>query len=91
MSGCSMCERGVPTRFTFDSADDVIPLWSRDGSRIVFSSNRKGVHDLYQKSASGAGSEEALLLQTAQYKQATDWSPDGRFLLYQSTRSDKKL
>lgn len=77
-------ERGAPTRFTFDSADDVMPLWSRDGSRIVFSSNRTGVHDLYQKSASDAGGEEAVLLQTAQRKQATDWSPDGRFLLYSS-------
>ena len=77
-------ERGVPTRFTFDSADDTSPLWSRDGSRIIFASNRKGVADLYQKSASGAGSEEALLLQTAQLKMPTDWSPDGRFLLYQS-------
>ena len=77
-------ERGVPTRFTFDSADDGIPLWSRDGSRIVFNSNRKGVLDLYQKSTSGAGSEEALLLQTAQNKFVSDWSPDGRFLLYNS-------
>jgi len=77
-------ERGVPTRFTFDSADDTLPLWSRDGTRIVFSSNRKGVDDLYQKSASGVGSEEALFLQTAQFKQATDWSRDGRFVLYQS-------
>ena len=77
-------ERGVPTRFTFDSADDGIPLWSRDGSRIVFNSNRQGVLDLYQKSASGAGNEEALLLQTAQNKFVSDWSPDGRFLLYQS-------
>ena len=77
-------ERGVPTRFTFDSADDVRPLWSRDGSRIVFSSNRTGVHDLYQKSASGSGTEEALLLQTPQNKLAIDWSPDGRFVLYQS-------
>jgi Tol biopolymer transport system component len=77
-------EHGVPTRFTFDSADDALPLWSRDGSHRVFSSNRNGVHDLYLKSASGAGSEEALLLQTAQNKQSTDSSPDGRFVLYQS-------
>ena len=38
--------RGVPTRFTFDSADDVNPVWSPDGRRIVFSSNRSGVQDL---------------------------------------------
>jgi eukaryotic-like serine/threonine-protein kinase len=76
--------RGVPTRFTFDSADDAIPLWSPDGSRIVFSSNRRGVHDLYVKPAAGPGSDEALLVQSEQFKSVTDWSSDGRFLLYQS-------
>jgi eukaryotic-like serine/threonine-protein kinase len=75
--------RGVPTRFTFDSADDVMPLWSHDGHRIVFSSNRRGAHDLYLKSTA-SGSEETLLLQSPQFKVATDWSSDGRFLLYQS-------
>jgi hypothetical protein len=76
--------RGVLTRFTSDAADDIFPIWSPDGDRLVFSSNRKGgVHDLYQKSATGAGREE-LLLTTPQTKFATDWSPDRRFLLYQS-------
>jgi Tol biopolymer transport system component len=76
--------RGVPTRFTFDSADDVLPVWSRDGRRIVFSSNRKGVQDLYVKSATGAGDVDTLLLQSAQFKGASDWSPDGHYVLYQS-------
>ena len=49
----------------------------------MFSSNRSGVHDLYQKSIAGGGSEE-LLLATAQLKLATDWSSDGRFLLFNS-------
>jgi eukaryotic-like serine/threonine-protein kinase len=75
--------RGVLSRFTFDPALDVFPIWSPDGSRIVFSSNRKGPQDLYQKPAVGAGNEE-LLLATAQDKTPTDWSPDGRFLLYRS-------
>ena len=39
--------------------------------------------DLYQKSSSGAGAE-ALLLESPQTKVATDWSADGRFLLYHS-------
>jgi Tol biopolymer transport system component len=36
------------------------------------------------RSAAGSQGSEALLLQSAQFKAATDWSPDGRFLLYQS-------
>jgi Tol biopolymer transport system component len=30
------------SRFTFDAAFDRYPIWSPDGSRIVFDSNRKG-------------------------------------------------
>jgi len=75
--------RGVFSRFTSDLADDVFPVWSPNGDRIVFSSNRNGLIDLYQKSASAGGSEK-LLLSTAQTKLATDWSPDGRFLLFNS-------
>jgi len=75
--------RGVLSRFTSDVADDTSPVWSPDGDRIVFNSNRKGIHDLYQKSATAGGSED-LLLSTAQGKNATDWSPDGRFVLFHS-------
>ena len=71
------------SRFTFDAALDRFPLWSPDGSRIVFESNRKGVSDLYQKPSSGAGAEE-LLVESPQIKVANDWSADGRFVLYHS-------
>jgi len=73
--------RGVFSRFTFDAAVDVSATWSPDGRRIAWRSNRKGVYDIYEKPAIGPGSEE-LLLASAQDKNPTDWSPDGRFLLY---------
>ena len=69
------------TRFTFDARPDRYPIWSPDGSRIAFDSNRKGHRDLYLKASNGAGSEE-LLLESAQDKVAMDWSRDGRSLLY---------
>jgi Tol biopolymer transport system component len=76
---------GALSRLTFDTAPvtDITPIWSPNGRKILFSSNRKGVFDLYQKSATGAGSED-LVLATAQNKGATDWSADGRFVLYRS-------
>jgi Tol biopolymer transport system component len=77
---------GALSRFTFDMATEVAPVWSRDGRSIVFSSNRKGVFDLYQKSVTGAGGED-LVLATPQNKGASDWSPDGRFVLYRSPTS----
>jgi hypothetical protein len=61
----------------------VLPIWSPDGSRVVFSSNRNGVHDLYVKFVSGSRDEE-LLLSTPLPKQANDWSADGRVLLFSS-------
>ncbi len=83
--------RGTPTRFTFDPVEDFVPIWSPDGSRIVFVSDRDGNGNLYQKSASGAGKEE-LLLKTNERKWPSDWSRDGRFILYTvlspSTRHD---
>jgi Tol biopolymer transport system component len=71
------------TRFTFDSPLDRFPVWSPDGSRIVFDSNRKGSRNLYVKPSGGAG-DETLLVESAQDKIANDWSRDGRFILFHS-------
>jgi serine/threonine protein kinase/Tol biopolymer transport system component len=73
--------RGVPTRFTVDAALDAFPVWVPDGSRIVFSSNRKGVFNLYQKLASGAGPDE-LLLESDRTSVPNDISRDGRYVLF---------
>ena len=75
--------RGSSSRFTFDAAIDTAPVWSPEGSRIVFSSNRGGTFDLFVKNAGGAGPEESLFA-SDQAKLADDWSRDGRFLLYRA-------
>ena len=54
--------------------------WS-DGGGIVFSSNRKGHFDLYQKASSGAGPEDVLLADDFN-KYPESVSPDGGFLLF---------
>jgi serine/threonine protein kinase len=78
--------RGVLSRSTFDAGNDIFPVWSPDGGRIVFASDRQGAFaDLYEKPASGEEKAERLLLATPQSKYPTDWSPDGRFVLYRAT------
>ena len=80
---------GVSTRFTFDSHADRDPVWSPDGSRIIFNSNRDGPYDLYQKPVNGEKDEE-VLLKSGENKTATSWSTDGRFLLYTVRRPRTK-
>jgi len=74
-------ERGIRTRFTFDPAPDNRPVWSPDGSDIVFTSSRGSHSDLYRKSIGGSGTED-LILESDFDKWPTDWSSDGRYLLF---------
>ena len=67
------------SRFTFDPGSDICPIWSPDGSRIIWMSNREGRMRLYQKAASGAGQEEPL---SNVEGLPSDWSRDGRLIIY---------
>lgn len=73
--------RAVMTRLTFDPKLDRDPVWSPDGRQIAFSSDRSGVFQIYRKDAGGGGQEEQLT-EGLNPKFVTDWSRDGRYLLY---------
>jgi Tol biopolymer transport system component len=69
------------SRFTVGPSNNAFPVWSPDGSRIAFNSSRKGHSDLYVKASTGAGGED-LLVESPRAKIFSDWSRDGRNLLY---------
>ena len=75
--------RGTTTRFTFDPAGDGNALWSADGSRLVWYSNRGGADAIWIKSASGMGQDEKLVDAASAWPQ--DWTRDGQSLLYDAT------
>jgi eukaryotic-like serine/threonine-protein kinase len=76
--------RGIPSRLTFHPSHDIFPLWSPDGTRIVFGSLREPPPQLYELNANSAGTEK-LLLKTNLPKTPSGWSSDGRLLIYDST------
>ena len=76
--------RGVRTRFTFDALDDARAVWSPDGERVMFASNRAGGtfgYDLYEKPSDGSDVERRVLAADGQQYPAS-WSSDGKHLLF---------
>jgi hypothetical protein len=63
---------------------DRLPIWSPDGRRILWS-RRSSDFDLYVKAASGTGQDEKLITMGTPTGRATDWSRDGKFVLYSRT------
>jgi len=83
-------ERGVRSRFTFDDADDFSAVWSPDGKRIAFGSQRLSRRaGLFIKNASGTGSADSLG-SSAGFDAPTDWSPDGRRLFSTAFRAGQQ-
>ena len=75
--------RGVQTRFTFGPGNNRSPLWSPDGSRIAYASWESSSLNIFVKNTSGAGGAEPLLKNEAE-KTPSDWSRDGKYMLYTS-------
>jgi eukaryotic-like serine/threonine-protein kinase len=77
--------RGIKSRFTFDPGNDIYPVWSPDGTRVVFASDRTGGQfNLFQKPANGAADEELLAKSLDPMAAPYSWSPDGRYIVFRS-------
>jgi serine/threonine protein kinase len=70
-------ERGVTSRFTFTGG--TYPAWSPDGRTVLY--GRLGPRGLYRKALYGGGAEQSLT-QSPNLQVPTDWSRDGRFVLF---------
>ena len=74
-------ERGTRVRLTTSDSNNQDPIWTPDGSKIVFASNRDGSSDLYQKASDGSGDAEPFP-RIESNNEAHSFSPDGKFLAY---------
>jgi Tol biopolymer transport system component len=75
--------RMATTRLTHGPGQVDRPLWSPDGARVAFSTDRGGHWDIYEKAVDGAGAEQPLMQSGSLLKYADAWSPDGQTLVYE--------
>ncbi len=80
---------GAATQLTFTPAHEGSPIWSPDGTRVAFFSSQEGGLDIFTQAATPAGKPE-LLYKSPFPKYPTDWSHDGRFILFGSLADSTK-
>jgi Tol biopolymer transport system component/tRNA A-37 threonylcarbamoyl transferase component Bud32 len=73
--------RGILERLTVHGEADLVPVWSPDGSRIAFTSLRQGAFNPHL--TTGPDSAELLADMGVRGGWPVDWSPDGRFVLWE--------
>ena len=76
---------GIARPVTTHQAHDANPVFSPDGKKIAFSSNRHGSYDVFVTPTQGGKPTRLTFDSAADY--VCDWSPDGKQILFASTRS----
>jgi len=76
-------EHHTESKLTLDASLNSHPVWSPDGSKIAFASNRiANTLNIYLRAANGTGQDE-LLFQSTESKLPYDWSHDSRFIVFE--------
>jgi eukaryotic-like serine/threonine-protein kinase len=73
-------KRLTQSQLTHGPTEDMLPLWSVDGSRVYFASNRAGTFDVYSQAASG-GSDATLEFAGPEFQVPSAVTPNGRQLI----------
>jgi serine/threonine-protein kinase len=75
--------RETITQLTFDPGRDDYPVWTPDGKRIAFASDRAqpGVFNLYWVNADGTG-DAGRLSDSPGHQVPSSWHPSGKFLAF---------
>jgi Tol biopolymer transport system component len=72
-------ERGTGSRVTSDPGSEFVAVFSPDGRRFAYDSDRKGALNVYERPVSGAG-DERVILEDGDNKFLVDWSD--AFMVY---------
>ena len=77
---------GTATQLTQHPAHDFMPVWSHDGARIAFASDRHGNFDLYVIPAAGGAAQRLTFHSAAEYPYS--FTPDDKSVVFGAARMD---
>ncbi|MBA4071083.1 MAG: peptidase S41 [Gemmatimonas sp.] len=77
---------GTATQLTQHPAHDFMPVWSRDGTRIAFASDRHGNFDLYVIPSAGGTAQRLTFHSAAEYPYS--FTPDDKSVVFGAARMD---
>jgi hypothetical protein len=83
-------KRLTQTQLTDGPTEDIVPVWSADGRRVFFASNRSGNFDVYSQAADGA-SNATLVLAAPGFQAPNAMTPDAAQLLIYDKFDDLAL
>ena len=79
---------GQSARLSSDNfGSETYPVWSADGTRLIYQWFKDGPADLYERPLSGRV-QPRLIYHSEETKSPTDWSLDGRYVVYQTSHTD---
>jgi serine/threonine-protein kinase len=77
--------RGTLTPLGPGTGSSQAPLWTPDGTRVIYRGTRQGTRNLYWIPVDGSGDEERLTSKPGVIQTPTSVSSDGRVLLFDQT------
>ena len=83
--------RNVPTKFTFDPANEVWPIWSLDGESIYYAANRNNNYEIFQKNISGLDEAKLVYGNDSGDVGPNSFTPDGQKLLFTISRTTRNI
>ena len=77
---------GRATQLTIHAAHEFMPVWSPDGSKIAFASDRYGNYDIFVMPAEGGAATRLTFHSASDF--SASFTPDGEHVLFWSGRLD---
>ena len=78
--------RGIASRLTLNPANEWNQVWSPDGRRIIFASDRSGnrLGSMFEKTSMEPGADETAVPGLPDFANPEDWSADGHWIAFTS-------